>query len=256
MGRTIKAGLDYFPLEVVLDDKFELIEAKHGIKGFGMLIKLLQKIYQNSYYYPWTEKEQLLFSKRINVNINELNAVVSDCCDWKILNKFLYNKYKILTSRGIQKRYFEIVKRRKEIEVIKNYLIINIKTINVNIKVIDVDINGIDTNNGTQRKGKERKVKEIYNNAIQVLKYLNSKTNRTLDTNPEQENRKFLIDRLKEGISVSDCKSVIDVKFKDDYFKKDNFKFMRCSTLFRKSKFQNYLEEAKTKKQLDPDMYE
>ena len=33
-GRPLKNGVDYFPLEVILDDKFELIEAEHGIQGF------------------------------------------------------------------------------------------------------------------------------------------------------------------------------------------------------------------------------
>ena len=47
MARPIKEGLDYFPLDTKLDDKFELLEAKYGsdgVKVFGCIIKLFQRI--------------------------------------------------------------------------------------------------------------------------------------------------------------------------------------------------------------------
>ena len=31
-----KSGIDYFPLDVILDEKFELIEAEYGLTGFGV----------------------------------------------------------------------------------------------------------------------------------------------------------------------------------------------------------------------------
>lgn len=153
MARPIKQGLDYFPLDVDLDEKVELIEAKHGIAGFGILIKLFQKIYKEGYYLEVTEESLLLFSKRISVNINDINAVIADCLRYQILDEGLYQKYNILTSVGIQKRYLNAVDRRKEIELIQEYIIVNINGINVNI-------NWIKTCSGTQSKVKESKVKE------------------------------------------------------------------------------------------------
>ena len=47
MARPIKTGLDYFPMDVDTDEKFELIEAKHEIVGFGIVIKLFQRIYKS-----------------------------------------------------------------------------------------------------------------------------------------------------------------------------------------------------------------
>lgn len=81
MARPQKSGLDYFSLDVDMDqdDKIALIEAQHGIMGFAIVIKLLMKIYKNSYFYEWTEKEQLLFSNRVNVDINAVNVVINDC---------------------------------------------------------------------------------------------------------------------------------------------------------------------------------
>mgnify|MGYP000880626385 FL=1 len=44
------------------------------------------KIYKNSYFYEWTEKEQLLFSKRINVDINSINVIINDCVKWGLFD--------------------------------------------------------------------------------------------------------------------------------------------------------------------------
>ena len=41
----MKSGLEYFPLDCNMDDKLELIEAEFGITGFGVVVKLFQKIY-------------------------------------------------------------------------------------------------------------------------------------------------------------------------------------------------------------------
>jgi hypothetical protein len=153
MSRPIKQGLDYFPLDVDTDDKVELIEAKHGIVGFGVIIKLYQKIYKEGYYLNWNEETSLLFSKRINVNINIINDVITDCLQYNLLDKTLFNTYKILTSEGIQKRYLGAVERRKEVFLCKKY-------INVDIKKINVNINWINNNNSTQSKVKESKVKK------------------------------------------------------------------------------------------------
>lgn len=165
MPRPNKDGLDYFPLDVDIDhdDKIEPIEAAHNLIGFGVVIKLLMKIYKNGYYYQWSEREQLLFSKRNNVDINLLNAIINDCIKWGVFDKALFEKYQILTSRGIQKRYFQAISRRKDIKVYKEY-IVDITTIDANlaekIKFINVNINSINHDNNSQSKVKESKVKE------------------------------------------------------------------------------------------------
>ena len=47
MARPKKQGLDYFPLDVNVDNKLEILESEYGILGFGFIIKLFQKIYEN-----------------------------------------------------------------------------------------------------------------------------------------------------------------------------------------------------------------
>jgi hypothetical protein len=155
MPRPVKTGLDYFPIDVDMDgdDKTELIEAKYGIEGFGILIKLLMRIYRNGYYYEWGEKEQLLFSKRVNVDINLINNIINDAVEWELFDRKMLKKYKILTSRGIQKRYLKAVSRRQQVEVIKQYLLLSKNCLNEYNNLINVDINSINDDIGTQRKG-------------------------------------------------------------------------------------------------------
>lgn len=172
MARPHKQGIDYFSLDVVLDDKFELFEAEFGLQGFGFIIKLFQKIYEsNGYYYKWSEDEKLLFSKRVNVDINLINDYINSALKRDILNTNIYERYNILTSKGIQKRFLEASKRRNRIEIIKEYFLIDI-TSNpeyscLNNKVVYVSNNGDNdninvenNNNNSQRKGKETKEKE------------------------------------------------------------------------------------------------
>lgn len=45
----IKSGIDYFPLDVTLDAKFELIEAEFGLTGFGVVVHLLQEMRVTAY---------------------------------------------------------------------------------------------------------------------------------------------------------------------------------------------------------------
>ena len=166
MARPQKVGVEYFPLDVDIDqdDKVAIIEAQHGIKGFGIVIKLLMHIYKNGYFYEWTEKEQLLFSKRVNVDINEVNVIINDCIKWGLFGERLFKSFKILTSRGIQKRYFEIVKRRQRVEVIKEYLLLDNDDINSYSNLVVVSINDnteeVNVNINSQSKVKESKVKE------------------------------------------------------------------------------------------------
>ena len=142
MARPIKQGLEYFPLDVDLDNKMELIEAKFGLNGFGIIIKLLQCIYKEGYFLDISEEINLLLGKRFNVDFSLLTDVINYSINHGIFDKTKYETYKILTSNGIQKRYLKATGRREKVELIKEYIICDdINKENVFIKSINVDIN-------------------------------------------------------------------------------------------------------------------
>ena len=177
MARPINKGLDYFPLDTDIDqdDKIALVESDFGVEGFGIVIKLLMKAYSNGYFYEWGEKEQKLFVRRVNVDINTLSAVVNACIRWGVFDRHIFERFEVLTSRGIQKRYLEATTRRKDVELYEEYILLskteiakysNIVIVNIEDHSLgeDVDIyphsNDQTLTETTQSKVKESKGKK------------------------------------------------------------------------------------------------
>lgn len=171
MARPLKSGVDYFPMDVDEDDKIELLEAKHGLEGYAILIKLWKKIYKEGYFISWNEDIEMLFAKRINSSIELINSVVNECLRRNLFNKELYEKYKILTSHGIQQRYFKICKdcKRKNINIINEYILINVgnfgltieeTTINSRVNSEETIINSVESTQRIEYKIKEEENKE------------------------------------------------------------------------------------------------
>ena len=127
MARPLQTGLTYFPLDVSIDqdDKIALIESDFGLEGFAVTIKLLMKIYAEGYMYHWGEKELKLFSRKIGVEVSLVSAVAAAGLRWGLFSQSLFDDYGILTSHGIQKRYFEAVSRRKNVSAVKEYFLLS-----------------------------------------------------------------------------------------------------------------------------------
>ena len=172
MARPRKTGLDYFPLDVHMDINIQLIEAKFGLMGFGVLIKILQKVYgENGYYCDWDEDTTLLFLKKNNLICyqEELGKMIEMAFDREIFDREMYEKYNVLTSKDIQMKYFEAIIRR--IPVIREELVlISTPKINKLIKQTLADEEetdevkgaetGVNVDNNATKKRKEKKRKE------------------------------------------------------------------------------------------------
>ena len=163
MPRPIKNGVDYFPLDVHLDEKFELIEAEFGLTGFAVVVKLLQRIYgQYGYYCEWNDEVALLFGKRIGLGGSAVSEIASAAIRRGLFDQTLYDRYGILTSKGIQMRYFEAVARRKVVNVESAYLLVEVTQVpeNVHINRVNVNINPENDNRNSQTKEDKSKQKE------------------------------------------------------------------------------------------------
>lgn len=158
-----KSGIDYFPLDVILDEKFDLIEAEYGLTGFGVIVRLLQEIYGKAgYYIEWTTEVALLFARKVGLGGNVVSEIVEASIRRGMFDKEKYDKYRVLTSRGIQKRYFEAVSRRKVLEVDENILLVNVALFcpNVDIRAKNVNIFSENANISKQSKVEESRVEE------------------------------------------------------------------------------------------------
>ncbi len=139
-----KEGIDSFLLDCHTNDNIAEIEAVFSIKGFAVLVRLWQKIYaEKGYYCEWSERSPLLFLSQwfggnSGVDVNLINEIISYSLKICLFNRELYDKYKILTSERIQSQYFDVVKRRTEIKIIKEYLLISIGNFKGNVNIISI----------------------------------------------------------------------------------------------------------------------
>ena len=157
-----KTGLDYFPFDIDFfnDQKIEFVTAKYGIEGEIIAVKILCKVYRNGYYLKWGEDECLLFSKKVgdNISVELVDNVINELLKRSFFDEKLYKKYQILTSKGIQERYLEATKRRKEVTLFKEYYLLN--HINVDSKPENVYIIPLNVDILQQRREEKSKVKK------------------------------------------------------------------------------------------------
>lgn len=160
MSRPVKKGLDYFPLDTVMDDRIGLIEAEFGLKGFAVVVKLFQKIYgEQGYYCEWTNDVALLFGQRCGLGGAAVSEIVNASVRRGIFDKDLLQKYQVLSSAGIQKRYIEACSRRKQIRIERRYLLLGADVLRdyADNNAINVYINAENADNNPQSKVKESK---------------------------------------------------------------------------------------------------
>ena len=172
MARPVKEGLDYFELDCHMDEKIRLIQAEFGLKGFAVVVLLFMEIYGGKgYYMSWNEDALLLFALHncgsAGDNKNLIQEIVTACIKRDIFSKELFEKYQILTSSGIQKRYINAVARRENVNLKKEYLLVsdNKKTVNVNKNAVNVNRNSKNDGNNTQSR--EEKIR-VTNNAVGI----------------------------------------------------------------------------------------
>ena len=153
-----KSGIDYFPLDVTLNAKFELIEAEFGLTGFGVVVHLLQEIYGKAgYYIEWTEEVALLFARKVGLGGSVVSEIIEASIRRGMFDKEKYDKYHVLTSKGIQERYFEAVSRRKTLEVDYNILLVDVTQILPNVYISAKNVNIFSKNADIERQSKVEK---------------------------------------------------------------------------------------------------
>ena len=116
MATEIKK-LSYFPLDTQFfeNEKIEMLMANFGFEVSGVYIKLLCKIYTNGYYMRWNETICKVFTYSLHSRFNskKVQQIIDFLVEFNFFNKKLFLEHQILTSKGIQERFFEIISRRK-----------------------------------------------------------------------------------------------------------------------------------------------
>ena len=166
MARPTKQGLDYFPLDCYfLDDiKIRKILKSNGAGAIGALVDLLGNIYRDEgYYMRWDDDICFLVADKVGTSEASVQEIVIKAVQVDLFDKKMFDEYQILTSKGIQKRFFEAVKRRQEVNIILEYILLENINDYSNIKKESLtQLNGVNVNNNSQNvySNEQSKVKE------------------------------------------------------------------------------------------------
>lgn len=242
MARPISKGISYFPLDVdfMQNLKIRKVIQACGPNSIAIIMLLLGNIYgDEGYYMRWDEDVCFLITEALGVKDMYAREVVKKCLQVDFFDENLFDKYKIITSRGIQSRFFEITKRRKNNHVIKEYLLINVAETNdicpVDVNVAETLVNvaetlvNVNNNEVIARKSTQSKVKE-------------SKVNNNINTNNNTS--------LYKGHNVNSFTVCVDRFTKNDELKKQLASFARLRASRKKSftaeTFRLFLEQLKS----------
>lgn len=165
MARPVKQGIDYFPFDVDFfsDIKIRKIARACGSQATSILICLLCNIYKdNGYYILWDEDLPFVIADTVGVSEGAVKEVIYKALQVDFFDQNIYNKYQVLTSYGIQKRFKSAVYKRESIEYIEEYMVSDVRNnvSDVRNKVTDV--------RSTQSKVKKSKVKKSKENKKEI----------------------------------------------------------------------------------------
>lgn len=130
MARPKKQGIDYFSFDVDFfsDVKIRKIARACGSQSTSILICLLCNIYKDKgYYILWDEDLPFVIADSVGVSEGAVKEVILKAIQVGFFDKDIYEKYKVLTSHGIQSRFKSAVYKREEIEYIVEYLVPDVR---------------------------------------------------------------------------------------------------------------------------------
>lgn len=110
MGRNRKVGLDYFPMDVDFfqDIRIRKLIKYQGGKAVTVYALLLCIIYKQGYYVRWNDELPFIISEQTGFEEAYIQEVFKCCLIVGLFSKELYDSDKVITSKGIQKRWIKL----------------------------------------------------------------------------------------------------------------------------------------------------
>lgn len=219
MARPTKKGLDYFPLDVdfLSDLKVRRIIKACGKEAVHILVALLANIYRDEgYYVLWDDDLAFLVADEVGTKEGTVEELVKKAVQVKFFDKDIFDKYSVLTSKGIQSRYILATKERKKVELEYKYLLTNeVNRSNISINGRNNSVNQGNNQQSKEKESKEKENKEKENKEqptdeeeylIKIYSYLESNGFGSPYGNTMGDNIEFWIQDLEEvGLSTQEA---------------------------------------------------
>lgn len=220
MARPIKEGLDYFPLDTNFykDRKIKRLVKAQGPIGVLVWVTITSIIFgEKGYYLQYDEDACFDIGDAIAVSEGAVDEIVKACTQAKLFDKTLFDTYGILTSKGIQERYLEIIKQWKrknelipEYSLIPKELEINSEEKAVNSEETPKKLEEMRQRKRKKKKGNEKKGNIYSGSPIESTKYVVG-----------GENLEF-ISEIDGDIDAEENKKVLDC-YKSNFMHKGTF---------------------------------
>lgn len=192
-----KTRLDWFKLDCQMDSKIDLIESEFGLLGFAVVVRIFQMIYGGEgYYCEWNDDIVLVFARKNCVGANTVSEIVKRAIARGIFDKEKFDKYGILTSHGIQSRYYDAVDRRKYAKIKSEYLLLCTTQNSEDVDISSKNANISDENADIFYTEKNRKEKNRTDKNRTDSRSRSEKLSQVKLTKEEQAELERLSDRL------------------------------------------------------------
>lgn len=127
MAGKPKQGLDYAGWATNIfdgDTKIDRLLDAQGWIGFSVYFYLCQMAYKfDGYFYRWSYADSASTARRMGggVKSGTVEETVRYCLQIGLFDQRLFDEWNILTSRGIQRRFFAVIKDKRRRAVITDY---------------------------------------------------------------------------------------------------------------------------------------
>lgn len=130
MARPAKVGLSYYSMDVgfLRDKKVRLLKSEFGANSVLVVLYVLGKIYEgDGYYIRWDKDEALIAAEELGcgITLSYLDELLAGCLSRSLFDEGVFQMFGVLTSPSIQRRYLAGCEKRSEIQIIKEYWLLN-----------------------------------------------------------------------------------------------------------------------------------
>ena len=219
MARPKKQGLDYFTCDVNMyqDIKIRKLIRYKGVQAVSVYQILLCQIYAVGYYLKWDDDLPFIISEVSDLQEDYINDVISYALSIGLFDQTVYDENKVLTSHGIQERFFDFCSvAKRKVSSDTPYLLVDLKGKSVYSSKKDVipeqtivfpeetivnpEETQINSEISTQSKVKESKDNNSLRSSLSPLPP--STTSSAREREGEQEEKEDIPMTAKEGVEL------------------------------------------------------
>ena len=164
MARPVKIGFEYFPCDVNLpnDIKVRRLIKRKGGGAVWVYLCALSLIYKGGYYVDFNSDTPFVLSELTGFDEDYVSDVINSCMELDLFSKEVFDRFGVLTSTGIQRRYIAICQSSKRKMILDKYILVSSEETLVNTEEImdSSEESAINSEFSTQSKVKKSKVKK------------------------------------------------------------------------------------------------